>query len=1041
MTRVLGDALVRVRPDLTRFGSTLTKESAIAGGTSGSRFSAGFKSKLKIGVALTAAAAGVGAVKFLKGAVTEASTLGESMNAVNVTFGKQAAGIKKLGTQAADSVGLSKSEFNSLAVQFSSFADSIAGKGGNSVKVMKELTQRGADFASVMDLDVNEAMGIFQSGLAGESEPLRKYGIDLSAAAVESEAYASGIAKSGEKLTENQKVQARYSLLMKKTSKAQGDFKNTSDSLANSQRILGARWENLQAAAGKKALPALESISGWALKSGLPALEKLGGVVSDVGGNIRERLGDLGGDLDFGSWATQLRSTGTAVTDWAKGLIPTLSGVWDQVTAVVGPGLARISSMVTGDLLPAFRGILPVILPAAKFIIKFIGGAVVGALKGAIQFITGAVDVISGIFKTVKAVITGDWRGAWNGIKQIARGSLNAVIGAIKVWFNLGILSIFKRGIVALLKSWKGGWNRIKGIADIGRRLVQRAFTLLGAAARGLWTRAVRPAFAGIGNVVSFTLKRVVVPALRGLWTLLTRVVFPVIRFLWTRVVKPVFSGAGAAIRAWWNNIVKPVFNAVKSVLTRVVFPILRTLWNGVVKPVFSGMGKTIKGTWTNVIKPIFTQLRTFITDKVVPAFRRGVDGIEKIWKGLKEAAAAPVRFVVNTVYNNGIRKMVNAIPGVSNLPSLSFAQGGVMPGYTPGRDVHSFFSPTAGRLDLSGGEAFMRPEFTRRIGKAGVNLLNSASKHGKKALDNALTAVTGGTQHGAPRRRFFLGGVFPLQAGALTNNHGAGYYGSTFAGDLNGPLDLANPPALVKAWKAGTVAATNFWTGSYGRHVNINHGGQWSRYAHLSTIFARPGQKVGAGQSIGRVGSTGNSTGAHLHFEVHGGGVSGSTANSGGGSAKSKRESLLAKFKGAISAAKNFAGNIKGWFSKIGSMKGWGPMIKQMASSVVGKARSWVNDKIPGPGPIPSFDSGGHASGIGYMHKRTLRPERVLSPRQTESFDRLVALLEQQQNGDAGAVQLVVEDGEAFRAYVRRQSNRQIGRHQQSRDFRESLR
>ena len=66
-----------------------------------------------------------------------------------------------------------------------------------------------------MNLDVNQAAELFQSGLAGETEPLRKFGIDLSAAAVEASAYANGIAKAGKPLTEQQKVQARYALLMK----------------------------------------------------------------------------------------------------------------------------------------------------------------------------------------------------------------------------------------------------------------------------------------------------------------------------------------------------------------------------------------------------------------------------------------------------------------------------------------------------------------------------------------------------------------------------------------------------------------------------------------------------------------------------------------------------------------------------------------------------------------------------------------------------------------------------------------------------------
>jgi len=128
------------------------------------------------------AAAGVVAVGLWK-IGSGASDLAESINAVNVTFGEAADGVLELGENAAKSVGLSKREFGMLAVQFSAFADKIAGSGGNVVGTLDEMTTRAADFASVMNIDVAEAARIFQSALAGEQEPIKKFGIDLSAAA------------------------------------------------------------------------------------------------------------------------------------------------------------------------------------------------------------------------------------------------------------------------------------------------------------------------------------------------------------------------------------------------------------------------------------------------------------------------------------------------------------------------------------------------------------------------------------------------------------------------------------------------------------------------------------------------------------------------------------------------------------------------------------------------------------------------------------------------------------------------------------------
>lgn len=212
--------------------------------------------KFGAGAVAFAGVAGAGLVKL----AGKASDLAESVNAVNVTFGDAAGGILKLGEEAARAVGLSKTEFNGLAVQFSSFATTVAGKGGDVVKTMDDITTRAADFASVMNLDVAEAARVFQSGLAGETEPLKKFGIDLSAAAVEAYAVANGITESGKAMTEAEKVQARYGALMEQTNKTAGDFANTSGGAANQQRIFKAELENLQASIGAGALPMLTSL-------------------------------------------------------------------------------------------------------------------------------------------------------------------------------------------------------------------------------------------------------------------------------------------------------------------------------------------------------------------------------------------------------------------------------------------------------------------------------------------------------------------------------------------------------------------------------------------------------------------------------------------------------------------------------------------------------------------------------------------------------------------------------------------------------------
>ncbi|MFC8358267.1 transglycosylase family protein [Streptomyces griseorubiginosus] len=111
---------------------------------------------------------------------------------------------------------------------------------------------------------------------------------------------------------------------------------------------------------------------------------------------------------------------------------------------------------------------------------------------------------------------------------------------------------------------------------------------------------------------------------------------------------------------------------------------------------------------------------------------------------------------------------------------------------------------------------------------------------------------------------------VAPVNASLGTPYHKAG---SAWSKGYHTGVDFAVPTGTtVKAVAAGTVVASG-WGGSFGYQVVIRHGdGRYTQYAHLSAISVKAGQTVGAGQRIGRSGSTGNSTGPHLHFEVRSG-------------------------------------------------------------------------------------------------------------------------------------------------------------------------
>jgi len=179
---------------------------------------------------------------------------------------------------------------------------------------------------------------------------LKSLGIDLSAAAVDAYALANGIGEAGKPLTEAQKQQARYGALMEQTAKTQGDFSNTSDGLANAQRILGANFDNMKAQVGG---PLLGAFAG--LTTGLlPVVETMGPLLTGVIEDLAPIITDLAGQ------------------------IPGLLESFLPMLPVIGE-LAGIFLELAADLLPIFVDLIMALMPAITDLLpilaEFIGNA------------------------------------------------------------------------------------------------------------------------------------------------------------------------------------------------------------------------------------------------------------------------------------------------------------------------------------------------------------------------------------------------------------------------------------------------------------------------------------------------------------------------------------------------------------------------------------------------------------------------------------------------------------------------------------------
>ena len=148
---------------------------------------------------------------------------------------------------------------------------------------------------------------------------------------------------------------------------------------------------------------------------------------------------------------------------------------------------------------------------------------------------------------------------------------------------------------------------------------------------------------------------------------------------------------------------------------------------------------------------------------------------------------------------------------------------------------------------------------YTGRMGRAKALGPSFAALEGAlfrmEVLERTLVAMPSGK----PASITLMSSGFGYRSDPFTGG-GAMHNGLDFKGPVGTPILAAAP---------GRIASVG-WQGGYGQTIEIDHGqGIMTRYAHLSGFDARVGQVVAAGDKIGRMGSTGRSTGSHLHFEV----------------------------------------------------------------------------------------------------------------------------------------------------------------------------
>jgi len=255
-------------------------------------------SKMAKSFAAVGIAAGALAVKIGLDAVKSASNLSEEISKSNVIFGKSAAAIQAFSESADTALGLSQVEALKASSTFATLGKSAGLTGADLTKFSQKSVTLAADLGSFYNTSPEDAILAIGSALRGEAEPIRKYGVLLSAAALDQGALnyeaRTGIPLERDKknqLTETAKVLARYEIIMAQTTDAQGDFSRTSDGLAGQQKILKANLENTRAELGTKLLPVMVNITSAAND----LISAFGGKDRDgLSARARELQGDVG---------------------------------------------------------------------------------------------------------------------------------------------------------------------------------------------------------------------------------------------------------------------------------------------------------------------------------------------------------------------------------------------------------------------------------------------------------------------------------------------------------------------------------------------------------------------------------------------------------------------------------------------------------------------------------------------------------------------------------------------------------------------------
>jgi hypothetical protein len=351
MGSVVRTSIGGVRPERLSFAGPVKSLGGLS--VAARQASSSFKS---LGVQVAAALGAFGliykGVEFLKDGVKGAANLGETVSKTDAILGGASAGVKRFADEAASKFGLVRQETLDTAASLGGLGKGLGQLGGRELEdFTKKYTMLAADLQSFANTStLREAGQALAIGLSGEqSDTLKRLGVVLNEDTTKAYAFANGIAKYGEELSNQQKVMARAGLISRALADANGDLERTAGSAANQWRKFTGNLENLATSIGGQLLPYLTAgVTGLnEFAAGMGAADQGAFSLKDTLDGIVDGIATVVGAAQ--SIGVGFKFAQAGITEFAGVVIQSIGSVNNAIAKLI-PGGSLVRDAITGDL-------------------------------------------------------------------------------------------------------------------------------------------------------------------------------------------------------------------------------------------------------------------------------------------------------------------------------------------------------------------------------------------------------------------------------------------------------------------------------------------------------------------------------------------------------------------------------------------------------------------------------------------------------------------------------------------------------------------